>query len=200
MRKTLFTLFLVLAASVGTLFAESGTCGENLTWDLTGGVLTISGTGTMTDYTYSDHAPWYDNRSSITSVTIENGVTSIGKYAFYECSSLTSVSIPNTVTSIGTATFSGCSGLTSITIPSSVTTIGVSAFSGCSGLTSLTIPNSVKIIEGSAFYKCTSLTSIIIPASVKSIGSQAFRDCISLTDVYSLIKTPFAITSDAFVI
>lgn len=81
-----------------------------------------------------------------------------------------------------------------------MTTIGGSAFSGCSTLASLTIPNSVKIIEGSAFYKCTSLTSIIIPASVKSIGSQAFRYCISLTDVYSLIKTPFYISQDAFVI
>ena len=75
MRKKLFTLFLALAVSAGTLFAESGTCGDNLTWDLTDGVLTISGTGEMT---YSGiEAPWSNLKSSITSVVINHGVTSI---------------------------------------------------------------------------------------------------------------------------
>ena len=70
MKQKLLTLFLALAASVGVLFAQSGTCGANLTWDLTDGVLTISGTGEMTDYSYNS-APWYSNRSSITNVIIE---------------------------------------------------------------------------------------------------------------------------------
>ena len=146
--KKIFLFFLALAASVGTLFAESGTCGANLTWDLTGGVLTISGTGAMTDYTYSDPAPWYANRESITSVTIGNGVTSIGIYAFYSCSGLTSVTIPNSVTSIGERAFSSCWSLTSITIPNSVTSIGKYAFSS---LTAVTIPNSVTSIGEYAF-------------------------------------------------
>ena len=69
----------------------------------------------MTDYSASNHAPWYDNRSSITSIIIENGVTSIGSFAFRSCSSLSAVTIPNSVTSIEDDAFYGCSKLTSIT-------------------------------------------------------------------------------------
>jgi hypothetical protein len=88
-------------------------------------------------------------------------VTSIGNYAFQNCSGLTSVTIPNSVTSIGDVAFYNCSGLTSVTIPNSVTSIGSSAFSGCSGLTSVTIPNSVTSIGSQAFYDCSGLTSIV---------------------------------------
>ena len=73
-------------------------------------------------------------------------VTSIGDYAFWDCSDLTSVTIPNSVTSIGNWAFSYCSGLTSVTIPNSVTSIGRGAFLLCSGLTSVTLPNSVTSI------------------------------------------------------
>ncbi len=151
MKQKLLTLFLALAASVGVLFAQSGTCGANLTWDLTDGVLTISGTGEMTDYSYNS-APWYSNRSSITNVIINNSVTSIGNYAFSYCTGLTSVTIPNSVTSIGKYAFYWCGYLTSITIPNSVTSIGEGAFYGCSSLTSITIPNRVTSIGDEAFY------------------------------------------------
>ncbi|MCI6645489.1 MAG: leucine-rich repeat domain-containing protein [Bacteroidales bacterium] len=93
-------------------------------------------------------------------------VTSIGEWAFYECSSLTSVTIPNGVTSIGGGAFSGCSGLTSVTIPNSVTSIGEGAFFECSGLTSVTIPNSVTSIGEDAFSYCSGLTSIVSKANV----------------------------------
>ena len=69
--------------------------------------------------------------------TIPNSVTSIGNYAFYNCSGLTSVTLGNSVTYIGSYAFQNCSGLTSVTIPNSVTTIGNNAFSGCSGLTTV---------------------------------------------------------------
>ena len=81
-------------------------------------------------------------------------VTSIGIYAFSDCSGLTSVTIPNSVTSIGECAFWACSGLTSVTIGNSVTSIGDYAFCVCSGLTSVTIPNSVKSIEIYAFSGC----------------------------------------------
>ena len=110
-----------------------------------------------------------------TSVIPSDGsVTSIGGYAFYECSGLTSITIPDSVTSIGSYAFYGCGGLTSIAIPSSVTSIREGAFSGCSGLTSITIPDSVTYIYSSAFSDCSGLTSITIPDSVTSIGSSAF--------------------------
>ena len=68
---------------------------------------------------------------------IPNGVTSIGNYAFRDCTGLTSITIPNSVTSIENYAFYGCSSLTNITIPNSVTSIGYKAFDGCTGLTSI---------------------------------------------------------------
>ena len=124
------------------------------------------------------------NCSGLTSVTIPNSVTSIGWYAFYGCKGLTSVTIPNSVTSIGNYTFSDCSGLTSVDIPNSVTSIGNSAFYGCSGLTSVDIPNSVTSIGESVFKNCYGLTSVTIPNSVTSIGSWAFDGCSGLTAVH----------------
>ena len=219
MKKYLFFVVLALFASLCTASAESGTCGENLTWDLTDGVLTISGTGEMTDYSYNN-APWYYKQSSIgkviindgvtsignhafdgcsglTSVTIPNSVTNIGNYAFSYCSRLTSVTIPNSVTSIGNYAFYNCSGLTSVTIPNSVTSIGSVAFSGCSGLTSVTIPNSVASIGSSAFSYCSGLTSVTIPNSVTSIGEYAFYNCSGLTSV-TIPNSVTSIGNDAF--
>ena len=164
---------------------ESGTCGENVKWTLTrDGTLTISGTGTMVDYPYSTSAPWRSFRSQVKTVVIENGVTSIGNNAFYNCSSLTSVTIPNSVTSIRNRAFSGCTSLTSVTIPNGLTSIGDWTFSGCSSLTSVTIPNGVTSIGECAFYDCSSLTSVTIPSSVTSIGYRAFEGCSALTDMY----------------
>ena len=162
-----------------------GSCGDNATWSLNDGVLTIGGTGAMTDYnTHGDNAaPWYEYREDITTVVIEDGVTSIGSGAFSGCSGLTSVTIPGSVTSIESEAFRECSALTSITIPNSVTSIGDAAFYGCSDLTSITIPNSVTSIGSSAFYGCSDLTSVTIGNSVTTIGDCAFQYCNALTNV-----------------
>ena len=121
--------------------------------------------------------------SSLTNVTIPDSVTTIGQGAFGSCSSLTSVTIPDSVTTIGDYAFSNCSSLTSVTIPNSVTTIGMNAFYNCSSLESVTIGDSVTEIGYRAFDNCSSLTSVNIPDSVTTIGDSAFRDCSSLTSV-----------------
>ena len=121
--------------------------------------------------------------ATVTSGGTTYNVTSVGYWAFGNCSGLTSITIPNSVTSIGNSAFYGCRGLTSITIPNSVTSIGNFAFSGCSGLTSITIPNSVTSINIYAFQGCSGLTSITIPNSVTSIGIGAFSGCSSLTSI-----------------
>ena len=142
---------------------DSGTCGDNVTWRLSDdGVLTISGTGAMADYDPWNDAPWYDYdfRSQVKTVIMENGVTSIGAYAFKDCTSLTSVTIPGSVTSIGEYAFYYCEALTSVTIPNSVTSIGTFALKDCTSLTSVTIPDSVTSIGSSAFYGCSSLTDV----------------------------------------
>ena len=170
-----------------TASPTSGTCGENLKWELDNGTLTISGTGRMYSYDESWLVPWYASNINIKKTVIKRGVTSIGARAFEDCTSLTSITIPSSVTNIGDYAFGGCTSLTSITsitIPSSVTIIGVGAFEDCTSLTSITIPSSVTIIGSGAFEGCTSLTSITIPSSVTGIGNYAFYSCTSLTDVY----------------
>ena len=132
------------------------------------------------------------------STVIPNTVTSIESFAFCGCTGLTSLDIPNSVISIGYLAFSNCSNLSSVTIPNSVTTIGDAAFQVCSSLSSLEIPNSVTTIGSSAFTCCTSLTSITIPESVANIGDGAFSCCESMEKVFSYIKEPFEIASDAF--
>ena len=112
MRK-FFTFLLALTVGVGTVFAESGTCGDNLTWELDGGVLTIFGTGKMTDYKSDSLAPWYPNRMLIKSAVIEKGVTSIGDFTFFNCYELSTVSIPSGIKSIGKNVFTGCNSLIS---------------------------------------------------------------------------------------
>ncbi len=133
----------------------------------------------------------FRNCSGLTSIEIPSSVTSIGSYAFRNCSSLTSIEIPSSVTSIGSFAFYGCSSLISIEIPSSVTSIGEGAFRDCSGLTSVSLPSSVTSIGRSAFSGCSSLTSIEIPSSVTSIRSSAFSFCSSLTS----IEIPSSVTN-----
>ncbi|MCR5532262.1 MAG: leucine-rich repeat domain-containing protein [Paludibacteraceae bacterium] len=194
MKTKIFTLFLALVASIGTMFAESGTCGANLTWSLnkSSGLLTISGTGPMTSFGSADDVPWYPYyNEAIKSVKISSGVTSIGDYAFFGCDNLTSVTIPNSVASIGEYAFYGCDGLTSVTIGNGVTSIGECAFYGCKVLTSVTIGSGVASIGESAFYNCRGLTSITIPNSVTSIGYDAFYGCEGLTS----ITIPNSVTS-----
>ena len=174
----------------------SGYCGEdgtNLTWTLNSeGTLTISGTGAMKGYSSGKYvAPWYKKRSMIKTATIADNITSIGSYAFYECSNLTSVKIPDAVTSIGSSAFSSCSSLTSVEIPDAVTSIGGGAFSFCSSLTSVEIPDAVTSIKHGMFQGCSGLTSVKIPDTVTSIESEAFRGCSTLTSV----KIPDAVTS-----
>ena len=135
-------------------------------------------------YTYKGTMP------KNTSITIRNGVTSIGDYAFEGCSNLTSITIPNSVTSIGDYAFR-FTGLTSVTIPESVTSIGRAAFNFCGAQTSVTIPNSVTSIEAGTFTHCHDLISITIPNSVTSIGDRAFWNCSGLTS----ITIPNSVTS-----
>lgn len=118
-------------------------------------------------------------------VIIQEGITSIGNYAFRDCTTLTSVSLPSKLTSIGGSAFYGCSSLTGeLVIPEKVTSIGWGAFFDCSGLTGeLKIPEGVTSIGGSAFSGCSGLTSVTLPSSLTSIGDFAFSGCSKLTSI-----------------
>ena len=188
MKRILTLLAFVALTITANAVIQSGSCGDNVTFVLNDdGTLVISGSGEMENYYSWDffyRAPWYyDNREKIIKVQIEDGVTSIGEAAFFDCSDLTSITIPNSVTSIGDDAFDGCSSLTSVTIPNSVTSIGEIAFRYCYNLTSVTIPNSVTSIGDYAFCQCSRLTSITIGNSVTSIGIYAFYGCYGLTSI-----------------
>ena len=140
-----------------------------------------------------------DKFSTVTKVEIGDAITSIGNYAFYDCSSLTTCTIGNGVTNIGNYAFYNCISLTSVTIGSGVTTIGDSAFSVCSGLTSIDIPNSVTSIGEEAFIDCSGATSVTIGSGVTSIGNSAFADCTSLTSISSNAITAPTLGNSVFV-
>jgi hypothetical protein len=148
-----------------------------------------------------DVSPVYNTLSgdiTIPSTVAHQGVTysvTIGESAFYNCSSLTAVTIPDGVTSIEFNTFYGCSSLASITIPNSVTSIGGWAFDNCRSLTEITIPNSVTSIGRAAFQGCRSLTDITIPNSVTSIEDFAFSSCWGLTSFEVKWATPLAVSN-----
>ena len=125
--------------------AASGSCGKKVTYTLSDdGVLTILGTGAMTNFTYTDNdesnRPWHSERESIRKVVIEEGVTSIGNFAFSFCN-VQEVTIPSTVTSIGKRAFMGTP-LSSVVIPEGVKTIGENAFWRCTSLQTVTVPAS----------------------------------------------------------
>lgn len=119
----------------------------------------------------------------LTSVTIPNGIISIGDLAFYACSSLTSVTIPDSVTNIGEEAFAVCSKLTSVKIPNGIKNIGTFAFNHCKELTSIVIPDSVTNIESYAFGYCENLTEIKLSENLTSIGYCAFKECKSLKSI-----------------
>lgn len=140
-------------------------CGDNLTWSFSGNTLTITGTGDMYELPVYDTPdseqcmPWYQYRKQIENVVIEEGVTSIGSCAFYDCTAIKSVSIP-----------------------SSVRYIGFSAFADCSSLEEVSVQNG--IIGESAFIRCTALKKVTIGPGVNNMGISAFENCNALEAVY----------------
>lgn len=125
----------------------------------------------------------YLNNELVTELVIPDDITTIGNYAFYECSSIISITIPDGVTSIGNYAFYNCRGFAHLTIPDSVTSIGENAFHGCSGLGGLSLGNGLTSIGENAFYFCQNLSTVTIPDSVTSIGNYAFFNCAGLTTV-----------------
>ena len=141
--------------AIPSIDIASGTCGDNLTWKLTeDGELVIEGTGAMKDFNEND-VPWIEYTGDhIKSVTISDGVTTIGRNAFRHCYKLFSVSVPEGITTIGAYAFNYCNSLSSITIPKSVTAIMNHAFYNCWGLSSITLPEKLSLIAPYAFYNC----------------------------------------------
>lgn len=161
---------------------EEDACGDNLTWTLTeGGVLTISGSGPMWSYTETSPGPWYGEK--VKKVVVEEGVTTIGAYAFYDSWWLTEVSLPDSLATIGNSAFHNCPVLPAITIPESVTTIGEWAFYVCESLQEITIPDSVTSLGREAFKYCTALTTVNLGDGLTNVVEGVFCECDSLVNI-----------------
>ena len=125
----------------------------------------------------------FDNCKSLTSIVIPSSVKTVEDYAFCGCTNLKNIVIQNGVKSIGNKVFLDCTSIISVNIPKSVTSIGDSAFDNCKSLKSLTIQNGVKSLGWSVFNSCTSLKSVTIPSSVTCISTSAFSNCTKLITV-----------------
>lgn len=205
-------IFSLMPVSAVTAFAESenggevttvdsGYCGadnggENLKWTLdNNGVLTISGSGAMKDYTWDENVrlDWYVRKRDIRSVVLDNRITHIGDYAFDKCTNIESVgytgytgnagvALPKSVTTIGVHAFSDTGVTGTLKLPEHLTEIDSSAFYHCGKLNGeLKLPDTVKEIGGFAFHSCGFTGKLELPASLEKIGNDAFEFCSGLT-------------------
>jgi len=196
MRTAVLAIGVLLAAGVFLLITctdssdadpavvDSDDCGDYLTWTLfDNGHLEITGTGKMWKYTFTDDI-WHGHKSEIVSVSVGDGVESIGDYAFYQCSALTSVDLPDSLKTICDYAFSDCDSLVSVSFPEGIKEIHNGAFKGCTSLVSVTLPDSVTGIYSYTFRSCTALEEIDMGSSVGWVGNGAFTDCSSLRTVH----------------
>jgi hypothetical protein len=184
-----FIFAVVLSLNLATVSAAtSGSCGDNATWSYneSTNTLTISGSGATKNYSMTSKVPWESYKSNITTLVVNEGITEIGNYSFYNCTALANVSLPSTLTALkgmGTGVgdkeasygcFKNCTALESITLPENLTTIGDYAFSGCTALKQIVLPDKVTSIGNYAFLNCESLSTVSFGSSVTETGSYAF--------------------------
>ena len=203
--KKITSLIIVLAMLVTTLFCfnvtsafaakpTSGTCGNNVKWNLntTTGVLTLTGKGATKDYgetALKGIAPWNESRDLIKSIVVGEGITSLGQLLFNKCTVAESVSLPSTLTKMSDTkvpkygTFRECTSLKSVTMPANLEMIGSYCFLDCTALTTVILNDKLTSIGDYAFNGCTALKSIKFPDSLTSIGLSSFEGCTDLTTV-----------------
>ncbi|MDR2126902.1 MAG: leucine-rich repeat protein [Prevotellaceae bacterium] len=182
--KMILTFSVVLLATAAG-FAQTWNCGSTATATLSGGTLTISGSGNMSDYTNASSQPWNSYAYSITTVVIESGITSIGNHAFESLYNLTNINFQpiSAVTHIGMYAFGSCSNLASVSIPPSVTYIELGAFYGCNRLLAVDFQMPNLYIGQYAFYDCGIQSLDFSAVNDLYIVSNAFNNCSSLTSV-----------------
>lgn len=177
------TLILGLGLRAEATEVRSGTLGDNneISWAYDGaGTLTIDGTGAMPDFS-TTNMPWYRHRNTMTTVTIGEGITYIGKNAFNGFSALSTVTIEGNGCELGISAFSKNAALTTLNASNGIGNVGENAFYECSSLASVTFADTAETIGRYAFYKCKALTSVTIPEGIKKVDTYAFQYCEGLT-------------------
>ena len=154
---------------------EKQQCGTNAYWKVENGTLTISGSGAIDNYDSAAECPWADQRADITKIVVEDGITSIGNFAFYGMTNLTETSLADSITSIGAYAFKNDSSLENVAVPSELTQIQESAFYGCAKISSIVISAKVTKIGDYAFSRCSSLKDIFFEGDAPEIAQYAFN-------------------------
>ena len=169
-RIGLLSLAVLLAAGLSVILfrdgkapapaGPSGACGESLSWEISGDLLRIRGTGEMEDYSVQDAPPWSEYRESIVQITVEEGASRIGRYAFFGFSELKEVHLPRSLRRVNEMAFGYCYRLPVLTLPEGVEHMEESIVYRCPGLTRIQLPGSIRLIEGSFAGECENLASI----------------------------------------
>lgn len=192
MKKKILLSFMLVCICVFTFYtlnvssSSNEICGKNANYEIdNNGVLTISGTGEMFNWDIEDdkNPPWYDIRTSIKTIVINDGITNISKDAFSGFENLERIQIPNSVTDIGQGAFWNCKSLEKISLPESIIGLGREVFYGCYKLSEITLPAGIKGIANYTFMFCTSLKKITISGDIEYIGNYAFYDCKVLNNL-----------------
>ena len=196
MKKRLIALFVgvLLLTLLPVLAHAEEAAGEPtrfIKWefDESTGTLTVTGSGDMSNYSYPDDSgiqnlpPWSAYLSEIKTIILPDGLWSIGRDAFRNCTKLESITIPDSVREIRMHAFKDCTSLKTIDFGSGVEQIGHRAFDGCTALKSITLPGSGETVENEAFRNCTAMTSATLEPGVKSINANVFRNCKKLTSI-----------------
>ncbi|WP_179859313.1 leucine-rich repeat protein [Tannerella forsythia] len=188
-----------LITALGAAAQNSGNTGP-LRWEYNAGTntLSITGTGAMPNYAFTDDQPWKAFQSGIKTVIIGDNVTTIGERAFAACNALQNVTLGSRVQTIEVSAFGTCQALQSISFPASVTTIGKRAFLNCRVLQNVSFSDGLTTIGEGAFSNCVVLQSITLPASVTTIGEYAFAFCNALQQVTVAWDTPLAVPDKTF--
>lgn len=177
----------------------------NITWNVLDAdkdgfddTLVISGTGDMTEYEGENYVPWHVYASGITQVIVEDGITSIGRYAFSNFKKLKNLNLGNDIKKIGSSAFVNCVSLQELNIPEQVTEIGWYAFQGCSLLKKVNLSDSVTEIGNSAFKDCALLNEVNMSDNLSTIGDEAFYNCKELRHIF-FPKTLTKVGKKAFI-
>ena len=175
MKRSVCSILLILCVVLCLALPVSAVGGSisdcDAVWSYEDGVLTISGQGSLITYAYK---PWSNYISQITTIVVEDGITSIGNKVFSGHENVTSITIADSVTEIGENAFYGCSSLMDVKLPANMTSLGANSFTRCTFLTEITLPDTLTTLSDGLFSTCTSLTTVHFPANVTSLGSYTF--------------------------
>lgn len=170
-------------------YSSKGSAGKQVKWELKNGVLTFSGQGEMKNF--GKERPYREDL--VKHLVVEEGVSSIGKYALGNCVNLIDVELPSSLRKISDNAFLNCKKLSDINLPFGVESIGNQAFMGCETLIEIQFPISMKTVGDKAFASCSNLINARLSQSIETLGDDAFDGCKLLATLSDL--PPYITTS-----